>query len=598
MRTKMTTLWDGMTDSSRVRAIQEDLGELGYAPGKADGKYGPNTEQAIRRYQRDHGLEADGLATRELREHVRETMQQRGMEKPGGGWTSRVYDAGTHPRRIAEGRDFYVLHRPDFMSMERRFGVDAHVVGGIVSVETRSGRYLGVRKAFNTLASMALATDYALMRPFFEDEIMTPEQDAWMRRTAKVRGDWAFEELAALLRYGKSSCQNPVELPGSIYGAIGIAQFMPSNVAKHGVDGDGDDMVNVFSPEDAIHSAGSYLHGYGWTSATAATLQGRRELLYEYNHSQTYVNTVLAVANTLEERDKTVPEPAARTNRVHVADASGLFRAIAPDTRIILAPGVYDLAALAGTVASNHVRWEDRGGRLVPVLHDVAGLTIQSQEGRARFLAPENGPTFVLENVRDIELRDIAFEPRTPQACSLVARVRGEARGQVADASTAPPAGAQYGPGLEAVDSSDVVLEGCSFANLEQGGIRFSGCRDIELRFCHFAGCGRSVLQAERCERVTVRDTFFTANPAHRLMRLEECSEVKITWCGFLDNRLEDSNDPGGTAIVSIEGPSSEHSLHSSVVWGNRAGRFCDRLHALRRHATVIEKNSFKHGLG
>ncbi len=599
MRTKMTTLYEGMTDSSRVRGIQEDLAELGYAPGKADGKYGPNTEQAIRQYQKHHGLEADGLATRELREHVRNTMQQRGLEEPGKAWTTRVYDAGTHPRRIAEGRDFYVLHRPDFMAMERRFGVDAHVVGGIVSVETRSGRYLGVRKAFNTLASMALAADYSLMQPYFENESMTPEQAAWMRRTARIRGDWAFEELVALLHYAKATCQNPVDLPGSIYGAIGIAQFMPSNVAKHGVDGDGDDVVNLFTPEDAIHSAGSYLHGYGWTRDKAATLQGKRDLLYEYNHSQTYVNTVLAVADKLEERDRTVPEPAARTHRVHVTDASGLIRAIAPDTRVVLAPGVYDLAALQGTVASNYVRWEERGGTVVPVVHDIAGLTIQSQEGRAQILTPENAPAFVLENVHDMELRDVAFVPRTPEACSLAAGIRGEVRQPAAKAASAP-AEAQYGPGLVATGSSNLMLEGCRFANLEQGGARFDGCRDIELRFCHFAGCGRSVLLADGCERFAVRDTFFTANPAHRLLRLEGCKDVQIAWCGFLDNRLDDGtgDDPSGTAIVSIAGPSSEHALQSSVVWGNRAGRFCDRLDLLNRFATVIEKNSFKHGLG
>ncbi|TVM19734.1 hypothetical protein DPQ33_00410 [Oceanidesulfovibrio indonesiensis] len=600
MRSKLTTLYEGMTDSSRVRGIQEDLADLGYAPGKADGKYGPNTEQAIRQYQKAYGLEADGLATRELRAHIRETMVQRGLAKPEDTWTSRVYDAGTHPRRIAEGRDFYVLHRPDFMAMERRFGVDAHVVGGIISVETRSGRYLGVRKAFNTLASMAAAADYSLMQPFFKNESMTPELAAWMRQTSKERGDWAFEELVALLHYAETTCQSPVELPGSIYGAIGIAQFMPSNVAKHGVDGDGDGVVNLFSPEDAIHSAGSYLHGYGWTSSKASTLQGRRELLYTYNHSQTYVNTVLAVSGALEERDRTVPEPAARTHRVHVADASGLIRAIAPDTRIVLAPGVYDLAGLAGAAASNHVRWEDRGGALVPVLHNIAGLTIQSQEGRAQILAPENAPALVLENVRDMELRDVAFVPRTPEACSVAAGIRGELRRAVVSAAAGPPVATQYGPGLVATGSSDIVLEGCSFANLAHGAIRFEECRDIELRFCHFAGCGQSVLLADRCERFTVRDTFFTANPAHRLLRLEGCTDVQVAWCGFLDNRLDDGtgDDPSGTAIVSIEGPSSEHSLQSSVVWGNRAGRFCDRLDLLNRFATVIEKNSFKHGLG
>lgn len=597
MRIKLRTLYKGMTDSSRVRGIQEDLAKLGYLPGKVDGKYGPNTDQAIRRYQADHGLEPDGLATRDLAADIRMALQKRGMAKPGIGWTSRVYDAGTHPRRIAEARDFYVLHRPDFAAMERRFGVDSHVVGGIVSVETRSGRYLGVRSAFNTLASMALGADYTVVQPFFADEKLTPEMEAWLKNTAKERGDWALDELAALLRYAKNSCQNPVDLPGSIYGAIGIAQFMPSNVAKHGADGDGDGVVNLFDPEDAIHSAGSYLHEYGWSGSAADTLQERRELLYTYNHSQTYVNTVLAVADKLEERDRTDPDPAPRTNRVHVSDASALIRAIEPDTRVILAPGTYDLIGLAGSTSTNYVRWEKRGAAMVPVLHDISGVTIQAQEGRVRILTPEGAPALVLENVRDMEIRDVAFMPRTPQACSLAASVE---KTQNKKAGVQPPLTAQYGPGLVAVDCRSIVLEGCQFANLEQGGVRFEACADTELRFCHFSGCGQSVLLADRCERFSVRDSFFTANPAGKLLRLEQCKDVRIAWCGFLDNALTNGmdDDVTNTAIVSIAGESEGHALESSVVWGNRAGRFCDQLNALSRFATVIKKNSFKHGLG
>lgn len=44
-----------------VRAVQEQLLKLGYAPGKADGKFGPATKQAVTRFQQDHALGADGV---------------------------------------------------------------------------------------------------------------------------------------------------------------------------------------------------------------------------------------------------------------------------------------------------------------------------------------------------------------------------------------------------------------------------------------------------------------------------------------------------------------------------------------------------------
>ena len=45
-----------------VRALQEALTELGYAPGPVDGIFGPATEQAVIDFQKDEGLVADGVA--------------------------------------------------------------------------------------------------------------------------------------------------------------------------------------------------------------------------------------------------------------------------------------------------------------------------------------------------------------------------------------------------------------------------------------------------------------------------------------------------------------------------------------------------------
>src|SRR3954451_22904769 len=44
-----------------VDKVQERLTALGYAPGPIDGAYGPTTAAAVRAFQRDHGLEVDGI---------------------------------------------------------------------------------------------------------------------------------------------------------------------------------------------------------------------------------------------------------------------------------------------------------------------------------------------------------------------------------------------------------------------------------------------------------------------------------------------------------------------------------------------------------
>ena len=48
------------------------LARLGYEPGLIDGRPGPRTSAAVRRYQRDHGLPADGKLTGQVALHIEE----------------------------------------------------------------------------------------------------------------------------------------------------------------------------------------------------------------------------------------------------------------------------------------------------------------------------------------------------------------------------------------------------------------------------------------------------------------------------------------------------------------------------------------------
>ena len=47
---------------SQVADMQQRLIQLGYLNGRADGIFGSLTEQAVRSFQKDHGLTVDGIA--------------------------------------------------------------------------------------------------------------------------------------------------------------------------------------------------------------------------------------------------------------------------------------------------------------------------------------------------------------------------------------------------------------------------------------------------------------------------------------------------------------------------------------------------------
>jgi len=57
--------------SSMVRDIQAGLQRLGYNPGAADGRMGPKTSAAIRKYQQDNGMSADGQPSQAVLDSIR-----------------------------------------------------------------------------------------------------------------------------------------------------------------------------------------------------------------------------------------------------------------------------------------------------------------------------------------------------------------------------------------------------------------------------------------------------------------------------------------------------------------------------------------------
>jgi len=57
--------------SAAVRDIQAGLQRLGYNPGAADGRMGPNTSAAIRQYQQDNGMPVDGQPSQAVLDSIR-----------------------------------------------------------------------------------------------------------------------------------------------------------------------------------------------------------------------------------------------------------------------------------------------------------------------------------------------------------------------------------------------------------------------------------------------------------------------------------------------------------------------------------------------
>ncbi len=184
------------------------------------------------------------------------------------------------------------------MRAEQGFGVHREVIAAILLVETRFGTYTGKRYVINTLSTMAALKNKKVKSGLWskiKDTTYLSKKE--FNKKADSKADWAYNELKAFLEYIKKEKKNPFNIKGSYAGAMGYCQFMPSNIILYAKDGNGDGRIDLFTHEDAIMSVAKYLSNYGWYSDITDDEAFR--VVYQYNHSDFYVNTVLKIAKKL-----------------------------------------------------------------------------------------------------------------------------------------------------------------------------------------------------------------------------------------------------------------------------------------------------------
>lgn len=144
-------------------------------------------------------------------------------------------------KRLEEGLQFWEKNKDTLAKVEKRYGVPAAIIVSILGVETNYGKQQGNYRVIDALSTLSF--NYPKRAPYFTREL---EQYLILCREQKV---------------------DPLSYKGSYAGAIGMAQFMPSNYRYYAIDYRGKgkkDLVN--NEEDAIASIGNFLHKHGWRS--------------------------------------------------------------------------------------------------------------------------------------------------------------------------------------------------------------------------------------------------------------------------------------------------------------------------------------------
>ena len=205
----------------------------------------------------------------------------------------------TDPKSIQKAKNYMHKHQTDLDRVETTAGVQKTVVTAIILVETRLGTTVGKSSVFNSLSSIA-----ALDNPAARNKVWKNLDDnadltrQTFDKKAKQKSSWAYRELKAFLEYTAKENIDPLTIKGSFAGAMGIPQFMPTNIEPYAKDGSGDGTIDLFNHADAQASVANFLKKHGWKPGIDRKKQ--KKVIHHYNHSDDYVDSILKISDLLK----------------------------------------------------------------------------------------------------------------------------------------------------------------------------------------------------------------------------------------------------------------------------------------------------------
>lgn len=137
---------------------------------------------------------------------------------------------------VSQGRQRKAQNPGLYQALEQRYGVPAGVLIAIHGMETGFGRFMGDSRVVSSI--LTLAYDCR-------------------------RSDFFTPHALAALRLVDTGALTPASV-GARHGEWGHTQFLPGNVLRYGVDGDGDGRVDLTREVDALASTANFLRGKGW----------------------------------------------------------------------------------------------------------------------------------------------------------------------------------------------------------------------------------------------------------------------------------------------------------------------------------------------
>ncbi len=161
-------------------------------------------------------------------------------------------------KRIREGKDLLRSYKPILAKLEKRFGVDRHVLVAIWGLESAYGTRMGDLNVIRSLATLA-----------------------YQGRRQK----FGTQQLIGALKILERGDIPVNSFNGSWAGAMGQTQFIPTTYNAYAVDIDGDGRRNVWtSAADALGSTANYLRASKWKKGAPTVIEVKlpRKFRFKY----------------------------------------------------------------------------------------------------------------------------------------------------------------------------------------------------------------------------------------------------------------------------------------------------------------------------
>ena len=152
--------------------------------------------------------------------------------------TSAYLAKAVTPIRIETGMKMKTQEAALLSDIEKKYGVDRHILLGIWGMESNFGKDEGSMSVMRSLATLIYAGN---------------------------KRDYAREQLIAAFRMLQKGARSPSNFTGSWAAAMGHTQFIPTSYLSYAVDWTGDGKKDIWgSKEDALASTANYLAKAGW----------------------------------------------------------------------------------------------------------------------------------------------------------------------------------------------------------------------------------------------------------------------------------------------------------------------------------------------